>query len=99
MKGRIFKNLTFGRLIRDTCIAKNEKLESFNLESLRLKSFCLSWKEPSEVGKDRAKLERFERNWEVSSAVGKFWVKLESFNELGKLSRVKLDWVTVMLVT
>ena len=36
---------------------KNEKLESFKLKSLTLESFCLSWKEPSEVGKNRAQLE------------------------------------------
>ena len=29
------------------------------LESLKLDSFCLSWKEPSENGENRAKLESF----------------------------------------
>ena len=38
-------------------VRNNEKLES-----LKLKSFSLSWKDPSEVGKNRAKLERTERN-------------------------------------
>ena len=41
-------------------VGKNEKLESFKLESLRLESFRLSWKEPSEVGKNPAKLKRTE---------------------------------------
>ena len=46
---------------------KNEKFESPKFES-----FCLSWKEPSEVGKPRAKSEGIERSW-------KFLRKLESF--------------------
>ena len=71
-------------------VGKNEKLERFNLESLKLESFAevgksqaklerteQSWKEPSEVGKLLLKLESF-------AAVGKFWLKLESLNELGK---------------
>ena len=37
---------------------KNEKLESFKLKSLKLESFSLSWKEPTEVGKNQAKSER-----------------------------------------
>ena len=54
------------RFDRDTCswkgqleraVGKNEKLESFKMESLKLKSFCLSWKEPREIGKNREKLE------------------------------------------
>ena len=63
-------------------IGKNEKLESFSLKSPKLES----WKEPSDVGKNRAKLESFD-------VVGKFWLKLESLNELGKLSR-KLETVS-----
>ena len=35
-----------------------EKTRSFKLES-----FCLSWKEPGEVGKNRPKLERTGRSW------------------------------------
>ena len=61
-----------------------------------------SWKEPSEVEKNRLKLERIERGWkepnengklESFAAVGKFWLKLESLNELGKLS-LELESVT-----
>ena len=44
---------------------KNEKLKSFKLENLKLESFCLSWKEPSEVGFFFLKLESF-------AEVGKF---------------------------
>ena len=33
-------------------VGKNEELENFKLASLKLESFCLSWKEPSEVGKN-----------------------------------------------
>ena len=43
-------------------IGKNEKLESFKLESLKLERAKRSWKEPIEVGKNRAKLERTERS-------------------------------------
>ena len=39
----------------ERAVEKNEKLKSFKLES-----FC--WKEPSEVGKNRAKLERTQRS-------------------------------------
>ena len=53
-------------------VGRNEKLES-----LKLKSFCLSWKEPSVVGKNRAKSEK-------TGEVGKFLLKLESFTEVGK---------------
>ena len=63
-----------GTDFRDTCswkeqLEKNEKLESFNLESLKLKSFCLSWKEASEVAKKQAKLERTDQGWKVSFEV------------------------------
>ena len=64
----------------ERAVGKNEKLEKFKLESFRL-----SWKEPSEVGKNeqswkepskveknRAKLERAERSWKVVFLVGKF---------------------------
>ena len=34
----------------------------FKLKSLNLKSFCLSWKEPGEVGKNRAKLRKILRS-------------------------------------
>ena len=71
----------------ERAVEKNEKLESFKLENLKLESFA-------EVGKSQAKLERTDRSWkepsEVSAersfaAVGKFWLRLASLNELGKL--------------
>ena len=37
-------------------VGKNEKLESFNLESLKLENFA-------QVGKSQAKLERTDRSW------------------------------------
>ena len=78
-----------GTDFRDTCswkeqLEKNEKLESFNLESLKLESFCLSWKEPSEVEKNRAKLERTQRSWKVSFEVGKFRCRWKVLAEVGK---------------
>ena len=45
-------------------VGKNEELESF----------CLSWKEPSEVGKNRAKLENFA---EVGNFCGSWKVLLQ----------------------
>ena len=66
-------------------VGKNKKLESFKFESLKLKRAKRSWKEPIEVGKNRAKLERTERSWKASFEVGKFWLRLASLNELGKL--------------
>ena len=65
----------------ERAVGKNEKLESFKMESLKLESlkleslkleslmlesFCLSWKEPSEVGKNRSNFERIERSWKFS---------------------------------
>ena len=41
-------------------VGKIEKFESFQFESLKLGSFCLSWKEHSEVRNNPAKLERAE---------------------------------------
>ena len=55
----------------ERAVEKNEKLESFKLESLKLDRAKRSWKEPIEVGKFLLKLESF-------AAVGKFWLKLES---------------------
>jgi len=46
-------------------VGKNEKLESFRLESLKLESFGLSWNELSEVGK-------FRCGRKVLAEVGKF---------------------------
>ena len=43
----------------ERAVGKNEKLENFKLESLKLGRFCLSWEEPNEVGKNRPKLESF----------------------------------------
>ena len=68
----------------ESAVGKNEKLESFKLVSLKLESFCLSWKEPSEVEKNRAKLERTQRSWKEPSKVGKLLLKLENFGEVGK---------------
>ena len=75
----------------ERAVGKHEKLESFKLESLKLEKAKRNWKEPIEVGKNRAKLERTERSWKVFflswkvslklesfAAVGKFWLKLES---------------------
>ena len=55
----------------ERAVEKNEKLESFELESLKLKSFA-------EVGKSQAKLERTERSWKELIEVRKFELKLES---------------------
>ena len=52
-------------------VGKNEKLESFKLESLKLKSFA-------EAGKSQTKLERTERSWKEPIEVGKFELQLES---------------------
>ena len=66
----------------ERAVGKNEKLESFKWESLKLESFA-------DFGKSLAKLERTERSWKVSlklesvAAVGKFWLKMKSLNELG----------------
>ena len=43
----------------ERAIRKNEKFESFKLDSLKFESFCLSWEEPSEVEKFLLKLESF----------------------------------------
>ena len=80
-------------------VGKNEKLES-----LKLKNFCLSWKEPSEIGKHRskmesfaevgksqAKLERTERSWKEPIEVVKIELKLESTTEVGKWLQKKLS--------
>ena len=56
----------------DTCSWKEQLEKNEKLESLKLESFCLSWKESSEVGKYRAKLEGFFWSWKVS-------LKLETF--------------------
>ena len=75
----------------ERAVGRNEKLESFKLESPKLERAKRNWKEPIEVGKNRAKLKSFFRSKKVSlklesfAAVGKFWLKLESLNELGKL--------------
>ena len=68
----------------ERAVGKNEKLESFKLESLKLESSCLSRKEPSEVGKNRAKLERIERSWKIFFEVGKFRCSWNVLAELGK---------------
>ena len=45
-------------------VGKNEKLESFKLQSQKLESFA-------EVGKSQAKLEKNERSWKKPIEVGK----------------------------
>ena len=62
-------------------------MESLKLESQKLESFCLSWKEPSEVGKPRAKSEGTERSWEVSAEVGKFPFSLKVLAVVRKINR------------
>ena len=67
----------------ERAVGKNEKLESFKLERLKLESLA-------EVGKNRAKLERTERSWKELSEVGKNPAKLESFFLSWKVS-LKLE--------
>ena len=55
----------------ERAVGKNEKMESFKSESLKLESFA-------EVGKNQVKLERTERSWKEPIEVGKFELKLES---------------------
>ena len=55
----------------ERAVGKNEKLESFKLESPKLES-------SAEVGKIQAKLERTERSWKDPIEVGKIELKLES---------------------
>ena len=54
-----------------------------------------SWKESSEVGENRAKLERTDRSWKASFEVGKLLLKLESFAEVGKFYRSWKDLAEV----
>ena len=81
----------------ERAVGKNENLERFKLESLKLESFAevgknsvelertrRRLKEPSEVGKNSAKLERTRRSLKEPSEVRKFLLKLESFAEVGK---------------
>ena len=60
----------------ERAVGKNEKLESFNLESLKLESFCLSWKEPSEVGKNGAKLQSLNELGKLSLKLARMTVML-----------------------
>ena len=52
-------------------VGKNETVESFELESLKLESF-------TEVGKNQVKLERTERSWKEPIKVEKFELKFGS---------------------
>ena len=52
--------------------------------SLKLERAKRNWKEPIEVGKNRAKLERIERNWKASFEVGKFRRSWKVLAEVGK---------------
>ena len=54
----------------ERAVGKNEKLENFKSESLKLESL-------DEVGKTRAKLKRTERSWKEPFVVGKNRPKLE----------------------
>ena len=69
----VFFMVVVPMLLRDGVVGKSSWKErevgKFNLESLKLESFCLSWKEPSEVGKKQAKLERTDQSWKVSFEV------------------------------
>ena len=62
----------------ERAVGKNETSESYKLGSLKLESFCLKWKESSEVGKFFLKLEsfaevgKFRCSWKVLAEVGKF---------------------------
>ena len=61
----------------ERAVGKNEKLESFKLESLKFDSFA-------EVGKSQAKLERTERSWKASFEIGKFRRSWKVLAEVGK---------------
>ena len=93
----LFRNIFF-HVWWERVIGKNKRLESSKLESLKLESpklerIFLSWKEPSEVGKNLVKfrdtcswkgLLKRTRNWKglswkESSEVGKNRAKFESF--------------------
>jgi len=56
-------------------VGENEKLESLKLESRKLESFCLSLKEPSEIGKNR--LSNFS-GWSPARAF-QFQLELSNF--------------------
>ena len=71
----------------DTCSRKwqLERTRSWKVLSWKV----WSWKEPSEVGKNRLKLERTERSWKASFEVRKFrW----SWKVSPKLERAKRNW-------
>ena len=53
----------------ERAVGKNEKLENFKFESLKLERTDRSWKVSLKL--------------ESLAAVGKFWLKFESLNELG----------------
>ena len=56
--------LLMGYVLLERAVGKNEKLESYKLETER------NWKEPSEIGNNQAKLERTDRSWKVNFEVG-----------------------------
>ena len=72
----------------ERAIGKNEKLDSFKLESEKLESFCLNWTEPNQVEKfllqfkSFAVVWKFKWTWKVVTAVGKFKIKIN----MGQLS-------------
>ena len=67
-----------GYVLLERAVGKNEKLESFKLESLKLERAKRNWKELSKFGKLLLKLEsfaevgKFRRSWKVLAEVGKF---------------------------
>ena len=83
-----------GPILSDRCSWKGQlEKTSFKSESLQLENFCLSWKEPSEVGKNPAKLERTDRSWKISFEVGKFWLKFTSnFPTLPRTFQFRLEF-------
>ena len=88
-------NLIFWVIFWDTCSWKGQlertrnwkalswKVRSWKV-SLKLERAKRNWKEPIEVGKNRAKLERIERNWKASFEVGKFRRSWKVLAEVGK---------------
>ena len=65
----------------ERAVGKNEKVESFKLQSLKFESFA-------GVGQSQAKLERTERSWKEPIGVGRNRPKLESFFKLESFAEV-----------
>ena len=69
---------------------KEREVGKFLVGKSEVGKFGRSWKDPSEVGKNRAKLERTDWSWKEPSEVGKNRAKLESFIFSWKVS-LKLE--------